>query len=587
MRRTAILVAVFAIAGCTVVEEAERFADVESGVVVLEGPELAGELASSPVREVSEPFVRLGFYFDADRPDAFEVATSADGTEWSAWTTATVTHVEMEQTAGFVGTIDVGEKARFYKLRSVAGATATFVRMEMLAFTLPESTETDDGGDRDTAIARSIGGVEVHTRAEWGARAPRCSSPPLGTVTRMAIHHTETPTNDTMSPQARLRQIQSYHMDVKGWCDIGYHYLMSRDGQLWDGRPDSKLGAHAGGANTGNIGISVMGTHDTTPLTDAQLASIAGLVKALADAHDLPITAAKIKGHREYTSTTCPGNTLFAQIPTILELANDMGGGGGGGGGGSTCSLPTDGPWACGGLTGKSTNADGTYATTSFGCWVDEDGDPHGDAGDNCIPACSLSSIGCSGMSGPQCERHHNWYVADADRFGCGSRLKVTNLDNGKSAILITIDRGPNCTIENSIDFWVLDMSYPASYYLFGGPTSAGERADVQVEVVDPTTPLGPTDGSPTCHADTGNNAGLQGVIYHGTSSGNRIPNATITLSTGETTTADGNGYYKITTGLAPGPVTITATASGYTTASVERTLTNGNVEWGSVKLEP
>ena len=55
----------------------------------------------------------------------------------------------------------------------------------------------------------------------------------------------------------------------------------------------------------------------------------------------------------------------------------------------------------------------------------------------------------------------------------------------------------------------------------------------------------------------------LQGVIYYGTSSANRIPNATVTLSTGQTLTADGNGYYKLSN-LPPGTVTISATAPGY-----------------------
>jgi hypothetical protein len=78
----------------------------------------------------------------------------------------------------------------------------------------------------------------------------------------------------------------------------------------------------------------------------------------------------------------------------------------------------------------------------------------------------------------------------------------------------------------------------------------------------------------------------LQGVIYHGTSSSNRIPNASVSLSTGQTITADGNGYYKLIN-LPPGNVTITAAAPGYTTGSVMRALANGVTEWGSVKLAP
>jgi hypothetical protein len=498
----------------------------------------------------------------------------------------------------------------------------------------------------------------------------------------MAIHHTETPTNDSMSPAARLRQIQAYHMDVKGWCDIGYHFLVSRDGRLWEGRKDTLLGAHAGGNNSGNLGISVMGSHDTTPLTDAQVAAIAKLVRGLADQHGIAINRTKIKGHREYNPTTCPGNAVMGQLDGILERARGDGGTDDPtdpGPSGGQCSLPSDGPWSCGGLTGSSTNASGGYFTTSFGCWVDANGTPHSDGGDNCIPACSLASIGCSGLTGPSCERMHNWYSADSDRFGCGSKIQVTNPDNGKSAVLIVIDRGPNCSIENLVDYWVLDMSYPASNYLFGGPTSATERADVQVVVVADSTPVGPTGAAATCDGETPpppppgtvtvigvlyegsdttariagatvtlhdgrttttsptgiwqfadvptgefsvtasatgfqtrtitrttyaaeswasfglsaassptptGTAILQGVIYHTTNSSNRIPNAAVTLSTGHQLTADANGFYKVLN-LPAGPITITASAPGYTPASVSRTLVDGQTEWGSVRLEP
>jgi hypothetical protein len=157
--------------------------------------------------------------------------------------------------------------------------------------------------------------------------------------------------------------------------------------------------------------------------------------------------------------------------------------------------LASDGPWECDGLTGETTNPDRVYYTTSFGCWVDEDGDPQGDPGDNCIPACPLATLGCDGLSGPECERMLNWYTADSDRFGCGTRLKVTNPDTGDAAVVMVIDRGPNCSIENLVDFWVLDLSTPTSNLLFGGQTSATEMADVLVEVMPPGTPLGPWSG--------------------------------------------------------------------------------------------
>ena len=153
--------------------------------------------------------------------------------------------------------------------------------------------------------------------------------------------------------------------------------------------------------------------------------------------------------------------------------------------------------WSCSGLAGTTKSPTNKYAVTAFGCWVDAAGDDRGDPGDNCVPSC-LAKTGlpdlCDGLSGPECERSLNWFAADSDRFGCGTKLKATNPLTGKAAVLAVIDRGPNCRIEARIHGWVLDSSYPTNNYLFGGEQSATDRAMVAVEEVDPSTPLGPVD---------------------------------------------------------------------------------------------
>ncbi len=158
--------------------------------------------------------------------------------------------------------------------------------------------------------------------------------------------------------------------------------------------------------------------------------------------------------------------------------------------------------WSCDGTAGTSYPDDGVLFVTSFGCWTDSNGGTHGDGDDNCIPWCQNNADEhgtadeydelCGGMSGPECERSVNWYVADADRYGCMTRLRVTNPDNGKAAVVVVLDRGPSCFVEERVDHWVLDLSTPASLHLFGEQKSATERGDVIVEVVPSSTPLGP-----------------------------------------------------------------------------------------------
>jgi hypothetical protein len=144
--------------------------------------------------------------------------------------------------------------------------------------------------------------------------------------------------------------------------------------------------------------------------------------------------------------------------------------------------------------TTKSTSGD--YFVTAFGCWVDSGGVVHTDSGDNCIPTC-LSQARSSGLcqasdTGPQCEERVTWYTADAARFGCLARLRITNPVNGKSVIAVALDYGPSCTVENGVSFPVLDASGRVDRLLFGSDQGSTDRSLVHVVEVDSSTPLGP-----------------------------------------------------------------------------------------------
>jgi hypothetical protein len=151
----------------------------------------------------------------------------------------------------------------------------------------------------------------------------------------------------------------------------------------------------------------------------------------------------------------------------------------------------------CSGLYGTTPSADGTYYATAFGCYVDAQGQAHGDPGDNCIPAClsTAQKTLCAGMDGPACEQSVNWYSADSGRYGCMTRLQVTNPANGKSVVLVALDAGPSCSVERSVDHALIDMSPPANLYLFGSEQGYSDKALVDVVVVPSSTPLGPVSG--------------------------------------------------------------------------------------------
>ena len=154
--------------------------------------------------------------------------------------------------------------------------------------------------------------------------------------------------------------------------------------------------------------------------------------------------------------------------------------------------------WSCTGSYGKTKASDGDYYVTAFGCWKDAQGGLHGDSGDNCIPSClaqaKSAGLCLPGDTGKQCEERVTWYTADAARFGCLARLRVTNPANGKSVVAVALDFGPSCSVvESKVQKAVLDASGRVDRQLFGADQGVTDRSLVHVVEVDSSTPLGPT----------------------------------------------------------------------------------------------
>jgi hypothetical protein len=155
-------------------------------------------------------------------------------------------------------------------------------------------------------------------------------------------------------------------------------------------------------------------------------------------------------------------------------------------------------PWSCTGSYGTTKASDGDYYLTAFGCWKDAQGVSHGDGQDNCIPSCLAqarsSGLCMPGDTGKQCEERVTWYTADAARFGCLARLKVTNPANGKLVIAVALDFGPSCSaVEAKVKKAVLDASGRVDRQLFGSDQGVLDRSLVHVTEVPASTPLGPT----------------------------------------------------------------------------------------------
>lgn len=107
-----------------------------------------------------------------------------------------------------------------------------------------------------------------------------------------------------------VEQIRDWHVKGNGWKDIGYHFVIYRDGTVHTGRDINQIGAHTTGQNTGSIGICYVGglaADGKTPKdtrTDAQKKALRALVDRLCQQYG--INRRQVYGHNEFAAKACP-----------------------------------------------------------------------------------------------------------------------------------------------------------------------------------------------------------------------------------------------------------------------------------------
>jgi len=138
--------------------------------------------------------------------------------------------------------------------------TGLVVRMLSLVLTLFASDLMAGKGPQPTICTRSC----------WGARSPKCTVYQMSALSRAIIHHTagsgDYYVDSLTEGKSRVRGIQNYHMDANGWCDIAYHFLCDRLGNIYEGRYSSygsiPKGAHDS-YNYNSFGFNIMGYFHT------------------------------------------------------------------------------------------------------------------------------------------------------------------------------------------------------------------------------------------------------------------------------------------------------------------------------------
>jgi hypothetical protein len=150
-------------------------------------------------------------------------------------------------------------------------------------------------------------------RSSWAKAPIRSNNQPMNGVSRITIHHTGEYAAWADIPDVEVvRRIDRYHREDRRWCAIGYHYLVGKDGRVYEGRPVQYQGAHTLSANEHNLGISVIGDFREKLPNSAQLAALA---KFLDDQRiRFRVGKARVYGHRDLHKSICPGNALYAWL---------------------------------------------------------------------------------------------------------------------------------------------------------------------------------------------------------------------------------------------------------------------------------
>lgn len=94
-------------------------------------------------------------------------------------------------------------------------------------------------------------------------------------------------------------EMRAWHI-AQGWNDIGYHYVIRRDGRIEKGRPEEVVGSHAKGFNSRSIGVVLVGGlgedgRADNNFTALQFQSLQAQLKSL----KARFPKARIFGHRD------------------------------------------------------------------------------------------------------------------------------------------------------------------------------------------------------------------------------------------------------------------------------------------------
>lgn len=164
--------------------------------------------------------------------------------------------------------------------------------------------------------------VTVIPKSAWGA-APVAGTFVEHQISRITVHHSGSLLQDNQNAPQRLRDHQAYHQNGQGWPDLAYHFVVDRNGHIYEGRPVWAVGdTNTDYDPTGHFLICCEGEFNNQTPTSDQLEAAAGLATWASARFGVGLDT--VIGHRDVASTSCPGDRLYAEMKQIVARAHRL-----------------------------------------------------------------------------------------------------------------------------------------------------------------------------------------------------------------------------------------------------------------------
>lgn len=134
-------------------------------------------------------------------------------------------------------------------------------------------------------------------------------------IDEIIVHCSATPEGRDVS----MADIRKWHVEERGWSDVGYHFVVTLDGTVHVGRPMDRAGAHCKGRNGNSIGVCYVGGMDSDmvpkdTLLPVQERSLRKLIKAVR----LLFGEVEISGHNQYSAKACPSFDVKEKFADLI-----------------------------------------------------------------------------------------------------------------------------------------------------------------------------------------------------------------------------------------------------------------------------